>query len=217
MTGPATTSAALAAFNAAPADDAERDVARCCASRALASAIASGRPYPDMDALSGAIDAAFARLGWADITEALAGHPRIGDRVTGWPAGEQAGAAAAPPDVARGLADGNHAYEQRFGHVFLICASGLSAAEMLARLHARLGNDPRAERRVVADELRKITQLRMRKLLGPSREAPSDARAAGGEASQEAPSDARAAGGEASQEAPSDARAAGGEASREAP
>jgi 2-oxo-4-hydroxy-4-carboxy-5-ureidoimidazoline decarboxylase len=182
MTRPATTSAALAAFNAAPAADAERDVARCCASRSLAVAIAAGRPYADAGALSAALDAAFARLAWADIAEALADHPRIGGPAAGWSAAEQAGAAAAGPAVARELADGNRAYEQRFGHVFLVCASGLSAAEMLARLRDRLPNDQETERRIVAGELRKITQLRMWKLLGPV----SDARAADGDANQEA-------------------------------
>ncbi len=166
MTRPVTSPDALAAFNAAPAAGAERDAARCCGSRAFAAAIAAGRPYPDAGAVSAAIDAEFGRLGWDDIAEALAGHPRIGEPSAGWSRAEQAGAAAAPPAVARELADGNRAYEQRFGHVFLVCASGLSAEEMLARLRARLANDPAAERRVVTDELRKITQLRMRKLLG---------------------------------------------------
>jgi 2-oxo-4-hydroxy-4-carboxy-5-ureidoimidazoline decarboxylase len=158
MTRPVTPAAALAAFNAAAPADAERDVTRCCASGAFATAIAAGRPY---------VDAGFGRLGWDDIAEALAGHPRIGEpAAAGWSRDEQAGAEAAPRAVARQLADGNRAYEQRFGHVFLVCASGLSAAELLARLRTRLPNDPATERRVVADELRKITQLRMRKLLG---------------------------------------------------
>jgi 2-oxo-4-hydroxy-4-carboxy-5-ureidoimidazoline decarboxylase len=159
--------APLAAFNVAAAGDAERDVARCCASRSFAAAIASGRPYADLAAVSAAIDAGFARLGWADIAEALAGHPRIGEpALAGWSRAEQAGAVTAPPAVADELADGNRAYEQRFGYVFLVCATGLTAAQMLARLRARLENSPAAERRIVADELRKITHLRMRKLLG---------------------------------------------------
>jgi 2-oxo-4-hydroxy-4-carboxy-5-ureidoimidazoline decarboxylase len=167
MTRPVTPAAALAAVNAAAPADAERDVTRCCASGAFATAIAAGRPYADAGAVSAAIDAGFGRLGWDDIAEALAGHPRIGEpAAAGWSRDEQAGAEAAPRAVARQLADGNRAYEQRFGHVFLVCASGLSAAELLARLRTRLPNDPATERRVVADELRKITQLRMRKLLG---------------------------------------------------
>lgn len=173
MTAPGSGSLLLTVFNTASAQDAERDVTRCCASRSLAAAIVAGRPYADFDALDAAIDAEFARLGWPDITEALRGHPRIGDPgQAGWPnarswsRAEQADALAAPPAVLGELAEGNRAYEERFGHVFLICATGLTAQEMLGQLRARLGNEPEAECRVVADELRKITRLRMRKLLG---------------------------------------------------
>ena len=81
-------------------------------------------------------------------------------------AAEQSGAAAASDQVRQGLADGNLAYEERFGHIFLICASGLSGQEMLAKLRARLENDQDAERAVVRAELLKITRLRMTKLLG---------------------------------------------------
>ena len=159
--------ATLGSFNAAPPQDAERTVLACCASRTFATAIAGGRPYPDPAALLAAVDAAFANLNWEDIVEAMSEHPRIGDRAVrgGMSAAEQSGAAAASDDVRQGLADGNLAYEQRFGHVFLICASGLSGQEMLDQLRARLDNDEEAERAVVRDELRKITRLRMTKTL----------------------------------------------------
>jgi 2-oxo-4-hydroxy-4-carboxy-5-ureidoimidazoline decarboxylase len=161
--------AALGAFNAAPAEAAERDVLACCASKAFAEAIADGRPYRDPAALLAAVDAAFDALSWDDIVEAMSEHPRIGDRAvrTGMSAAEQAGAAAASDEVRQGLAEGNLAYERRFGHVFLICASGLSGQEMLTSLQVRLGNDEEAERTVVRDELRKITRLRMTKMLSP--------------------------------------------------
>ncbi len=147
---------------------AQRDVLAWCESRAFATAIIGGRPYRDAAALTAAIDAAFDALSWDDIVESMNGHPRIGDRAVRAPmsAAEQSGAAAASADVRQGLADGNAAYERRFGHIFLICASGLSGQQMLTQLRARLGNDPEAERAVVRAELRKITQLRMRKLLG---------------------------------------------------
>jgi len=118
-------------------------------------------------ALMAAVDAAFAALNWDDIVEAMSEHPRIGDRAVrdGMSAAEQSGAAAASDEVRQGLADGNLAYEQRFGQVFLICASGLSGQEMLDQLRARLDNDEEAERTVVRDELRKITRLRMTKML----------------------------------------------------
>jgi 2-oxo-4-hydroxy-4-carboxy-5-ureidoimidazoline decarboxylase len=157
----------LGSFNAAPAQDAERTVLACCASGTFAQAIADRRPYPDQAALLTAIDTAFSALSWDDIVEAMSEHPRIGDRSVrgGMSATEQSGAAAASDEVRQGLVDGNVAYEQRFGHVFLICASGLSGQEMLDQLRARLDNDEKAERAVVRAELRKITRLRMTKML----------------------------------------------------
>src|SRR4249919_552418 len=157
----------LGSFNAAPAQDAERTVLACCASGTFAKAIAGRRPYPDQAALLTAIDTTFNALSWDDIVEAMNEHPRIGDRAVrgGMSAAEQSGAAAASDEVRQGLADGNLAYEQRFGHVFLICASGLSGQEMLDQLRTRLAHDDEAERTVVREELRKITRLRMTKML----------------------------------------------------
>ena len=157
----------LGSFNAAPAQDAERTVLACCASGTFAKAIAGQRPYPDQAALLTAIGTVFSALSWDDIVEAMSEHPRIGDRSVrgGMSAAEQSGAAAASDEVRQGLVDGNVAYEQRFGHVFLICASGLSGREMLDQLRARLDNDEEAERAVVRAELKKITRLRMTKML----------------------------------------------------
>ena len=162
-------SSTLAAFNAAPPEAAERDLLACCASGRFAKAIADGRPYCQPDALSDAVGTVFAALSWDDIVESMNAHPRIGDRPAsaGWSAAEQSGAAAASDQVRQGLAEGNLAYEKRFGHVFLICASGLSGQEMLDQLRTRLANDPDAERTVVRRELLKITQLRLAKLLSP--------------------------------------------------
>ena len=158
----------LAAFNAASPEAAERDMLACCASRSFARMIAGGRPYRDPAALQDAVSAAFKALSWDDILESMNAHPRIGDRVpaSGWSAAEQSGAASAGDGVRQALADGNLAYEQRFGHVFLICASGLSGPEMVNQLQARLGHDPETERAVVREELLKITRLRLTKLLG---------------------------------------------------
>jgi 2-oxo-4-hydroxy-4-carboxy-5-ureidoimidazoline decarboxylase len=160
----------LAAFDSAPAEVAERQVLACCASRAFAKAITAGRPYREPAALDAGVDAAFAALSWDDIVEGMNAHPRIGDRAAqagspGWSAAEQSGAAAASGAVRQGLADGNLAYEERFGHVFLICATGLSGPEMLTQLRVRLDHDDHTERTVVRQELLKITQLRMAKLL----------------------------------------------------
>ena len=160
-----TQASSLDAFNAASADAAERDVLAWCASSSFAKAIGRGRPYVDRGALLTAVGTAFRALTWDDILESMEAHPRIGDRTEGVSAAEQAGAAAAGDTVRQALASGNVAYEKRFGHVFLICASGLSGQEMLDQLQVRLGNDDDAERAVVRQELEKITRLRMTKLL----------------------------------------------------
>jgi 2-oxo-4-hydroxy-4-carboxy-5-ureidoimidazoline decarboxylase len=153
----------LASFNAAATEDAVAVMMSCCSSERFAATIAAGRPYSSSAAVEAAITAAFESLDWADVLEAIAGHPRIGDRASGQSAAEQSGVA----DSSRAaLADGNRAYEERFGHIFLVCATGLSGEEMLAALRERLDNDPHAERKVATTELRKITVLRARQALG---------------------------------------------------
>jgi 2-oxo-4-hydroxy-4-carboxy-5-ureidoimidazoline decarboxylase len=167
MANPSPPGSPLAAFNAASPQAAERDVLACCACGSFAKLIADGRPYRDPAELLAAVDTAFATLSWDDIVESMNAHPRIGERTQagGWSAAEQSGAASASDRVREALAGGNAAYERRFGHVFLICASGLSGQEMLSELEARLGNDAEAERSVVRQELLKITRLRMTRLL----------------------------------------------------
>jgi 2-oxo-4-hydroxy-4-carboxy-5-ureidoimidazoline decarboxylase len=157
----------LTAFNAASPEAAERDALACCASRSFARRIVDGRPYRDPAALQDAVTAAFEALTWDDILESMNAHPRIGDRVRagGWSAGEQSGAASADDAVRRALADGNLTYEERFGHVFLICATGLSGQDMVDQLRVRLGHDPHTEQVVAREELLKITRLRLAKLL----------------------------------------------------
>ena len=152
----------LGSFNAAPAGEARAAMLACCASRRFAAAMADGRPYASAAAAERAAEAAFSTLTWADVAEAMDGHPRIGARVTGQSAAEQSGVA---DETRAGLAAGNAAYEERFGHVFLIAATGLSGEQMLAALRRRLDNDEEAERMVAAAELRKITVLRVRKAL----------------------------------------------------
>ncbi|REE99442.1 2-oxo-4-hydroxy-4-carboxy-5-ureidoimidazoline decarboxylase [Thermomonospora umbrina] len=158
-------------LNALPPHDAEQELLTCCGSRAWARSVAAGRPYADAAALKAASDRAFAGLTWPEVREALHHHPRIGDRPKGvdrestWSRSEQSGVIDADRRVAHGLHEGNAAYEKRFGHVFLICATGLTAEQMLDALTARLGNDDATERRVVTDELLKITHVRLDKLL----------------------------------------------------
>src|SRR5580700_812863 len=110
----------LAAFNEASAEAAERDVLACCESRSFARRIVGDRPYRDAAVLQDAVTAAFEALTWDDIVESMNAHPRIGDRAraSGWSAAEQSGAASADETVQQALAEGNLAYEQRFGHGF---------------------------------------------------------------------------------------------------
>jgi 2-oxo-4-hydroxy-4-carboxy-5-ureidoimidazoline decarboxylase len=147
----------LAEFNALPEAEAEATLLACCGSRAFARPVAAGRPYASPEALLAAIESAFATLTWPDVLEAMEGHPRIGDRATGASAVEQSGVT---DDSRALLVAGNAEYEERFGHVFLICATGLSGADMLAALRSRLKNDPATERAVATGELLKITVLR---------------------------------------------------------
>ena len=152
----------LASFNAAPADEAIARMLACCASGRFARALAAGRPYNSVPEALGAVDLAFESLTWDDVLEAMDGHPRIGARVSGASAAEQAGVA----DASRAaLVTGNADYEDRFGHVLLICAAGLSGEQMLAALRERLTNDEQEERAVVLRELRQITRLREGKAL----------------------------------------------------
>ncbi|MFI0411444.1 2-oxo-4-hydroxy-4-carboxy-5-ureidoimidazoline decarboxylase [Actinomadura sp. 3N508] len=143
----------------------EADLFACCASHRWVKAVA-GRRYRDLTELRDAGAAALDDLEWPDVEEALAAHPRIGDRVGGWSRAEQSGMDDAALDVRAALIEGNRAYEDRFGHVFLICATGRTAGAMLGDLRERLGNDVEAERAVVRRELAKIVDLRLAKLAG---------------------------------------------------
>jgi OHCU decarboxylase len=143
----------------------------CCASRRWAAELVRGRPYGDLGRMTAASDAVIGGLAWPDLEEALAAHPRIGGALPGhgpeaaWSAAEQQSAAEADVAQREQLAAANAAYEERFGHVFLIRASGRSVAEMLAALRERLGHEPAAEREVVRAELRGIVALRLARAL----------------------------------------------------
>jgi 2-oxo-4-hydroxy-4-carboxy-5-ureidoimidazoline decarboxylase len=146
---------------------------KCCGSRRWAEQLAARRPYADEDALFAAADDIERGLTRADWLEAYAAHPRIGDleslrkkfaTTAAWAAGEQAGVAGAPETVLQALAHGNQQYEAKFGHIFIVCATGRNAAEMLAILEQRLPNDPETELRVAASEQAKISRLRLEKL-----------------------------------------------------
>ncbi|MEV0298044.1 2-oxo-4-hydroxy-4-carboxy-5-ureidoimidazoline decarboxylase [Nocardia sp. NPDC050710] len=160
----------LADFNALPDEAAMRALLACCSSSTFARSVLADRPYASAADLLAAADAALAALPESEIDAALAGHPRIGGRPdTAASAREQAGVAAAGDAVRVALAEGNLAYEERFGHIYLVCASGRSGAELLDLLRTRLGNDPETERRVMRTELGKINRIRLRRLLGAVR------------------------------------------------
>jgi 2-oxo-4-hydroxy-4-carboxy-5-ureidoimidazoline decarboxylase len=139
----------------------------CFASRKWAQRVAEGWPYPDLDNLLSAAERAWAELEPSDWAEALAGHPRIGERGGRSPAAserEQSGVRVASSTTLEQLAAENRLYEARFGHVFLIAAAGKSGEEILAALRERMENDPVTEAKVAAAEHRKIARLRLAEL-----------------------------------------------------
>ena len=164
---PGAEGAGLAVFNALPDDQARDALLACCRAARWADELTAGRPYPSLAALRARAAEA---LTDADVTEALAGHPRIGQAPTtghsSFSRSEQSGVASADDQVRTELAAGNRAYEDRFGHIYLVCASGRSARELLGILRGRLGNDPDTERGVVRAELIKINDLRLARLSG---------------------------------------------------
>jgi OHCU decarboxylase len=151
--------------------DAARDLlTRACASTRWVDRMLALRPFGTIDALLGAARGEWFALTPADWLQAFGGHPRIGDRESlarRFPgthhlsAREKAGVAGASEDVLTALAEGNAAYEEKFGYIFIVCASGLDAETMLAALRERLGNDPWTELRIAAEEQAKITALRL--------------------------------------------------------
>jgi 2-oxo-4-hydroxy-4-carboxy-5-ureidoimidazoline decarboxylase len=161
-------------FNQLPARAAQQTLLECCSAPGWPEQMTARRPYSSAeDAIkqSGVIVAA---LSAADLAEALAGHPRIGQRsntsqdagrAADWSRREQAGVDADDTQTRQALAAANLEYEQRFGHIYLVCASGRTGKELLAVLRGRLQNEPEDEWQVVRTELQKINTLRLRQLL----------------------------------------------------
>ena len=140
-----------------------------CHSRTWAESMADARPFGDTEKLQDTADKVWLGLGPDDWLEALEGHPRIGE--SGGASQEhsqkeQAGMRDASDSVAEAIADGNRRYEERFGHIFLIAAAGRRPEEILGELTRRLHNDPDEEVRVAAEEHRRITHLRLERMLG---------------------------------------------------
>ncbi|MBO0849005.1 MAG: 2-oxo-4-hydroxy-4-carboxy-5-ureidoimidazoline decarboxylase [Pseudonocardia sp.] len=158
----------LSEFNALPQRSAYDALLACCGSPAWARRLAAARPFGSPDDLYAEADRAVAELADADLDHALDGHPRIGERRDGdaTSAREQSAVGRADTAVQEAIAEGNRRYERRFGHVYLVAASGRGAEELLADLRARLDNDPTTERAVLRAELAKINRLRLAQLVG---------------------------------------------------
>jgi allantoicase len=138
----------------------------CCGSKAWASAVAARAPYPDVASLMSTADQVWNKLDKDDWLEAFAAHPKIGaSKASGWAKDEQAGASSASEAAQQELATLNEDYEKRFGYIYIVCATGKSADEMLSILRSRVGNDPDHELQIAAEEQRKITRLRLEKWL----------------------------------------------------
>jgi 2-oxo-4-hydroxy-4-carboxy-5-ureidoimidazoline decarboxylase len=161
-------------LNHLPEAEAIAALTKCCGAHRWVNKMAHRRPYRDEADLLAAADETWEHLGPEDWQEAFTHHPKIGDldalrakfaSTKEWASGEQAGTEQASEEVLQGLAQGNADYEARFGYIFIVCATGKSAQEMLDLLRARLANPPEREIHVAAAEQAKITRLRLEKLL----------------------------------------------------
>jgi OHCU decarboxylase len=162
-------------LNALPAEEAADQLRACCGASRWVEAMLAWRPFESVDALLAAADEAWRATGPKDRDEAFAHHPRIGERrpatsvsatALAWSAREQATAAGTDAAARAALAEANEAYERRFGRIYIVCAAGRSAEEILADITVRMQNDPDRERAVAAEEQRKITRLRLESLIG---------------------------------------------------
>lgn len=161
-------------INGASEDEARVALTRCCGSSAWVEGMLARRPFADDEAVFGAAEAVWKDASKDDVLEALTHHPEIGANLdalrekfastANWSAGEQRAVGAASEETLVALRDGNVAYRERFGHIFVVCATGKSAKEMLGLLEARMENDPEGEIWVAAAEQGKITRLRLEKL-----------------------------------------------------
>lgn len=153
-------------LNSSEEEAARAALHRVCAARAWAAALLGARPFPDLPQLLDASDTAVAALSAEDVDEALAGHPRIGrpepsDAVS---SREQRGMADASERLRAEMLELNLAYQEKFGHPFLVCATGLTGEQLRDAARHRLGNPPEHEREVVRTELGKINRLRLTRL-----------------------------------------------------
>jgi 2-oxo-4-hydroxy-4-carboxy-5-ureidoimidazoline decarboxylase len=161
------------ALNAMSPEEAYRQIFHSCGIGSWARAMAAARPFRDEPALWHKAEQLWEECTRSDWLEAFSHHPKIGDieslrkkfkDTAHLAGGEQAGVQGADDRTLQALAAGNEAYEKSFGYIFIVCATGKSAAEMLALLEVRLNNDPTSELAVAAGEQKKITRLRLEKI-----------------------------------------------------
>ncbi len=161
-------------LNALPSGDVETELLKCCGSANWARRMAARRPFGDGNELIDLADRVWWELGREDWLEAFSHHPKIGEKTAAkpgqlqsrrWSKEEQSGARGVAQEVQAALAEANRVYLERFGYIFIVCATGKTSEEMLALLRRRLQNDPRVELRIAAEEQRRITRLRLEKLL----------------------------------------------------
>lgn len=164
----------VAELDLMPGPAAAQLLADCCGSSRWVSDMLAARPFGSPDAVLSAADQIWNSLSESDWLEAFAHHPRIGEqsgaisqgeRGAAWSAGEQSGVATADENVHRALAAANQEYERWFGYIYIVCATGKTPEQMLEVARERLRNDAAVEIRVAADEQRKITRIRLQKLL----------------------------------------------------
>ena len=160
-------------LNDLSAADAEAEFLKCCGSTKWARAMTDARPFVSEEELFAKADDISSSLKDEDWREAFRAHPKIGAKKAAtvqspqekkWSAQEQSGVTEASAGTISQLAERNREYEDRFGFIFIVCASGKSSDEMLAVLNSRIDNDQRTELRIASEEQRKITRLRLEKL-----------------------------------------------------
>lgn len=165
---------ALDRLNSLSPQEAETEFLKCCGSTNWARRMVEQRPFADVAELVSKADDHWQSLAAEDWLEAFRSHPKIGEKkaeqtqsetARTWSEQEQAGTTDSAMETMQSLAAGNREYEKKFGHIFIVCASGKTADEMLSILSDRLNNDADSELRIAAEEQRKITQLRLEKLV----------------------------------------------------
>lgn len=166
--------AKLELLNALPSSDAASEFLKCCGSKSWARQMASARPFTDFMHMIETSDRIWWSLDQQDWLEAFHSHPKIGEKKAAattaieaqkWSAEEQSGVEVSGADILNSLAELNRAYEEKFGFIFIVCATGKSSAEMLSLLRERIENPPDVELKNAATEQDRITELRLKKLI----------------------------------------------------